>query len=78
MTEARSFIFTIADKRGRPTMRTTRQRQAEFMVRQGWTVIDVIEDHSAAPSPNRRAAVAAVALADNRDLVSGALRLGSL
>lgn len=46
MTEPRTLTFVIADKQGRPTMRTTRQRQAEFMERQGWTVIDVVEDKS--------------------------------
>lgn len=71
MTE-RNLIFVIADKQGRPTMRTRRQSKVMFMEAQGWSVINVIEDSTPLPT------VAVPAPFDNRNLCNPALRLGSL
>lgn len=77
MTE-RNLLFVIADKQGRPTMRTRRQSMAEFMEDQGWTVVDIIADPS--PLPTRfapRARVMATRV-DARDNCAPGLRLGYL
>lgn len=39
----RTITFIIADRQGRPSIRTTDQSYAMFMEAQGWMVCDVIE-----------------------------------
>ncbi len=69
-------IFVIADKQGRPTMRTRRFSKALFMEAQGWTVVDVLDDPS--PLPTRHLPRPRLTRIDARDNVNPALGLGSL